>query len=58
VQSGHLSRDGERIAVTASGRLVLEAILGEIAARTISVVAAPRPESAAALPPARQVAAC
>jgi len=62
VQSGHLSRDGERIAVTAGGRLVLEAILGEIAARTISVVAAPlpesRPESAAALPPARQVAAC
>ena len=62
VQSRHLSRDSERIAVTASGRLVLEAILGEIAARTISVVAAPlpelRPESAAALPPARQVAAC
>jgi len=62
VQSGHLRRDGERIAVTASGRLVLEAILGEIAARTISVVAAPlpesRPESAAALPPAPQVAAC
>jgi len=62
VGSGHLSRDGERIAVTASGRLVLEAILGEIAARTISVVAAPQlelqPEFAAVLPPARQVAAC
>jgi oxygen-independent coproporphyrinogen-3 oxidase len=61
VESGHLSRNGERIAVTASGRLVLNAILGEIAARAISV-AAPlpelRPESPAELPPARQVAAC
>ena len=61
VESGHLSRDGERIAVTANGRLVLDAILGEIAVRTISV-AAPLPElrveSPAELPPARRVAAC
>src|SRR5258705_8127367 len=32
VDLGYLSRDGERIAVTPSGRLLLEAILGEIAA--------------------------
>jgi oxygen-independent coproporphyrinogen-3 oxidase len=32
VGSGHLSRDGERIATTARGRLVLDHILGEIAA--------------------------
>jgi oxygen-independent coproporphyrinogen-3 oxidase len=30
--SGHLVRDGERIALTAKGRLVLDHILGEIAA--------------------------
>ena len=32
VASGHLSRDGGRIALTASGRLLLDHILGEIAA--------------------------
>jgi len=32
VNSGHLSRDGARIALTAKGRLVLDHILGEIAA--------------------------
>jgi oxygen-independent coproporphyrinogen-3 oxidase len=62
VQSGHLSRDSERIAVTASGRLLLDRILGEIAAQPISAVAAPLPElrpvSPEGLPPARQVAVC
>jgi putative oxygen-independent coproporphyrinogen III oxidase len=32
VQSGHLSRDGTRIRLTANGRLLLDAVLGEIAA--------------------------
>ena len=32
VGSGHLNRDGARIATTAKGRLVLDSILGEIAA--------------------------
>ena len=32
VASGHLTRDGTRIATTATGRLVLDSILGEIAA--------------------------
>jgi oxygen-independent coproporphyrinogen-3 oxidase len=32
VGSGHLTRDCDRVAVTASGRLLLDAILGEIAA--------------------------
>ena len=41
---GHLSRNGERIAVTPGGRLLLEAILGEIAA-PISEVSEPTPES-------------
>jgi len=41
---GHLSRNGERIAVTPGGRLLLEAILGEIAA-PISEVSEPKPES-------------
>jgi oxygen-independent coproporphyrinogen-3 oxidase len=58
---GHLSRDGERIAVTPTGRLLLEAILGEIAATPISEAAEPLPESPAELaaerPPGR-VAAC
>jgi oxygen-independent coproporphyrinogen-3 oxidase len=31
VNSGHLTRDGARIALTAQGRLLLDAILGEIA---------------------------
>jgi putative oxygen-independent coproporphyrinogen III oxidase len=41
---GYLSRDGERIAATPSGRLLLEAMLGEIASRSISAVAEPLPE--------------
>jgi oxygen-independent coproporphyrinogen-3 oxidase len=32
VESGHLRRDGSRVALTAAGRLVLDHILGEIAA--------------------------
>jgi hypothetical protein len=32
VASGHLTREGERIATTAKGRLLLDSILGEIAA--------------------------
>jgi putative oxygen-independent coproporphyrinogen III oxidase len=44
---GHLSRDGEHIAATRSGRLLLEAILGEIAVAPISAVAAPLPVSRA-----------
>jgi oxygen-independent coproporphyrinogen-3 oxidase len=44
--SGHLDRDGSRIALTSRGRLVLDAILGEIAAVPISA------EAAAAPPPA------
>ena len=39
--SGHLDRDGSRIALTSRGRLVLDAILGEIAAVPISAVALP-----------------
>jgi len=44
VGSGHLERDGSRIAVAARGRLLLDAILGEIAA-PISAAAEPMPES-------------
>jgi oxygen-independent coproporphyrinogen-3 oxidase len=45
VGSGHLTRDGGRIALTARGCLVLDAILGEIAAPgPISAVAEPTPE--------------
>ena len=61
VSLGHLSRDGEHIAVTPGGRLLLEAILGEIAATSISVVAERLPESraqsAAERPLAAQLAA-
>ena len=32
VESGHLRSDGKRIALTAAGRLVLDHVLGEIAA--------------------------
>jgi oxygen-independent coproporphyrinogen-3 oxidase len=42
VGSGHLTRDGTRIATTASGRLLLDHLLGEI------VLAAPKAASAAA----------
>ena len=45
VGSGHLTQTGSRIALTSSGRLLLDAILGEIAlAQPISAVAEPLPE--------------
>jgi len=45
VRSGHLIRDGGRITLGRRGRLVLDSILGEIAAiEPISAVAAPLPE--------------
>jgi len=45
VRSGHLTRDGGRITLGPRGRLVLDSILGEIAAiEPISAVAAPLPE--------------
>jgi len=45
VRSGHLTRDGGCIALGPRGRLVLDAILGEIAVvEPISAVAAPMPE--------------
>jgi coproporphyrinogen III oxidase-like Fe-S oxidoreductase len=43
VASGHLDRTGSRIALTSRGRLVLDAILGEIAAVPISAEAAAAP---------------
>ena len=49
VQSGHLLRDGERIAATASGRLVLEAILGEIAIAEPILAASEQPRASPAL---------
>ncbi len=49
VASGHLVRDGSRIALSASGRLLLDYILAEVAAqRTTSAAAAETPVSAAA----------
>jgi oxygen-independent coproporphyrinogen-3 oxidase len=47
VRSGHLTRTGARIAPTAKGRLLLDAILGEIACREPRALAsaARRPES-------------
>jgi putative oxygen-independent coproporphyrinogen III oxidase len=39
VDSGHLNREGTRIALTASGRLLLDHILGEIAAADPKVLA-------------------
>ena len=47
VGSGHVTRDGTVIALTGSGRLLLDAILGEIAAPEViaSVAPALRPES-------------
>jgi len=43
VKSGHLSRNGSRITLTSSGRLLLDAILGEIAlAGPISGVSSPQ----------------
>lgn len=44
VESGHLTREGARIALTAKGRLLLDAILGEIgASKPIALAAAARP---------------
>jgi putative oxygen-independent coproporphyrinogen III oxidase len=44
VNSGHLMRDGSRIALTSSGRLLLDAILSEIAApEATSVASEPLP---------------
>ena len=53
VETGHLSRDGARIAATARGRLLLDAILGEIAVAEpkASAASVERPESSE--PPAR-----
>jgi oxygen-independent coproporphyrinogen-3 oxidase len=49
VASGHLTRDGSRIALTASGRLLLDHILGEVVASApTSAVAARQPEWVAA----------
>jgi oxygen-independent coproporphyrinogen-3 oxidase len=49
VASGHLTRVGTRIAPTLAGRLVLDAILGEIAIETpTSAVGLRRPASVAA----------
>ncbi|HEX5238697.1 MAG TPA: radical SAM family heme chaperone HemW [Sphingomicrobium sp.] len=39
VGSGHMSRNGTRIALTAEGRLLLDHILGEIASSEVSAVA-------------------
>ncbi|HKC03886.1 MAG TPA: radical SAM family heme chaperone HemW [Sphingomicrobium sp.] len=49
VESGHLSRDGHRVAVTGAGRLLLDRILGEIAAvePTASAAAELKPASLA-----------
>ena len=46
VRSGHLKRQGRRIAATAAGRLLLDHILAEISA--VEPTSAGRPESAAA----------
>ena len=43
VASGHLARDGQRIAVTAQGRLLLDHLLAEIA--PIATSAVPLPQS-------------
>jgi oxygen-independent coproporphyrinogen-3 oxidase len=57
VLSGHLSRDGARIALTAKGRLVLDHILGEIAARDPRAsVAAPQERALPERQPALAVA--
>ena len=45
VHSGHVTREGQRIAITSKGRLLLDAILGEIAlAKPMSVALEPMPE--------------
>jgi hypothetical protein len=40
MRSGHLTRTGARIALTAQGRLLLDAILGEIAVSEPKALAA------------------
>ena len=47
VASGHLTRDGGRIELTAAGRLLLDTILAEISAEA-DVISLERPESVAA----------
>jgi oxygen-independent coproporphyrinogen-3 oxidase len=45
VHSGHVTREGQRIAITSKGRLLLDAILGEIALpKPISAALEPMPE--------------
>lgn len=45
VHSAHLTREGQRIAITPKGRLLLDAILGEIALpKPISAASEPMPE--------------
>jgi len=45
VHSAHLTREGQRIAITSKGRLLLDAILGEIALpKPISAASEPMPE--------------
>jgi oxygen-independent coproporphyrinogen-3 oxidase len=57
-RSGHLTRHGSHIAITGRGRLLLDRILGEIAAVPIvSAVAEPRPESRPESQPLREPAA-
>ena len=60
VRSGHFKRDGARIALTRQGRLLLDAILGEIAlaAPIASEVAEPKPELPAPSAALQPVAAC
>ncbi|HJU77396.1 MAG TPA: radical SAM family heme chaperone HemW [Sphingomicrobium sp.] len=60
VRLGHLKSDGSRIALTRQGRLVLDAILGEVAvaAPPISEVAEPTLELPAPPPALQPVAAC
>ena len=49
VRSGHLSRDGGRIAITADGRLLLDRILGEIALEEPILAASELPQASPAL---------
>ena len=52
VASGHLLRDGQRIAPTAQGRLLLDHILAEIAATAPAISAVALPQSSPPEPPA------
>jgi oxygen-independent coproporphyrinogen-3 oxidase len=53
VGSGHMARNGSRIALTAAGRLLLDHILGEIAATRPTASAEPErmPRSVPVSPP-------